>query len=202
MKHKYFCCSTMSSFLTIMYKNIFGYYIYQKESKKRLPNKIDKILFICKGNICRSAMAEYISRKKTGNLGISDLEFYSRGLDVQVKNSSPSHAILVCQLNGIDLSHHKSTMVDKDIIHEADLILTMEYRQSRILLKHFPGISHKVFLLPRFYNRRYTGQYSIIIRDPYGRSISEFHKCYSHIAQCLNNLYCEIKKVCITENNA
>ena len=185
-----------------MYKVIIGYYIYLKESKKKLPKKINRILFICKGNVCRSAMAEYISRKISESLGLSALKFYSRGLDVKVKNSSPLHAIVVCQSNGIDLSHHKSTMVDKDIIREADLILTMEYRQSRALLKMFPEISHKVFLLPRFYDRRYTGLPSIIIRDPYGRSMSDFQRCYLHITQCLNNLYSEIKKSRLTDNIA
>jgi len=185
-----------------MYKVIIGYYIYLKESKKKLPKKIDNILFICKGNVCRSAMAEYISRKISGNFGLSDLKFYSRGLDVRVKNSSPLNAIVVCQSNGIDLSQHKSVMVDKGIVRDADLVFTMEYQQSRILLKHFPGISHKVFLLPRFYDKRYAGLSSTIIKDPYGRSMSDFQKCYMHITQCLNNFFLEIKKLRLTHNTA
>ena len=37
---------------------------------------LTKIMFICTGNICRSAMAHWLLKKKTEDLGREDIEVY------------------------------------------------------------------------------------------------------------------------------
>ena len=78
------------------------------------------IIFVCTGNTCRSPMAEAIARKMMPNL-----KFASMG--VAASNGSPAseNACKVMKTMGLDLTYHKSKMLDHEQLASAKLVLTM-----------------------------------------------------------------------------
>lgn len=163
--------------------------IYKAMSRKRLPYVIRTVLYVCKGNVCRSPIAEFISKKIANTHGLLDIQFYSRGLEVTKKNPPSKGAVAVCTSNSIDISSHESTAVNDDIVNDSDIILVMEYDQMVNMIQRYPSIEKKVFLLPVFFGKKYKGSSSWIISDPYGRSLNTYVTCYLQIQQCIEGFF-------------
>lgn len=77
-----------------------------------------KILFLCTGNSCRSQMAEGYARYYGGDR----LEFYSAGISPVGVNP---RAVSVMKEAGIDISGQTSKAIDRDILDQADIIITL-----------------------------------------------------------------------------
>ncbi|MEJ2344603.1 MAG: arsenate reductase (thioredoxin) [Gammaproteobacteria bacterium] len=76
------------------------------------------LLFLCTGNSCRSQMAEGWAR----SLGPQWLQAESAGIEAHGKNP---RAIAVMKEAGIDISQQESTRVTEDMLHHADLVVTV-----------------------------------------------------------------------------
>jgi len=84
-----------------------------------------RILFVCTGNTCRSAIAEAIARKVTIERGLSDLELVSAGTSAWDGAPASDGALLVGMERGLDLSQHRSQTLTKELVRDADLVLAM-----------------------------------------------------------------------------
>jgi protein-tyrosine-phosphatase len=84
-----------------------------------------KLLFVCTGNTCRSPMAEAIARSRLAELGWDRVDVSSAGIAARSGSHASEGAIRAAQAHGLDLSHHRSTLLTQDIAAEADLILAM-----------------------------------------------------------------------------
>ncbi|MDR9756448.1 MAG: low molecular weight protein arginine phosphatase [Thermoanaerobacterales bacterium] len=120
-----------------------------------------RILFVCTGNTCRSPMAEKLTAKmlERFNLG-DDIQLMSAGLAVLPGEPASSGACYALRREGIDLSNHRAQQLTKEMVEEADLILTMTASQKRHLLEIFPMSAGKVFVLKEFAERGYNLEYS------------------------------------------
>jgi len=76
------------------------------------------ILFLCTGNSCRSQIAEGWARHYVADRH----RVQSAGIEAHGKNP---RAIAVMQEAGIDISGQQSTRVDKNMLEEADLVVTV-----------------------------------------------------------------------------
>ena len=81
-------------------------------------NKPFNILFLCTGNSCRSQMAEGWAKW----YGRAIFEIQSAGIEAHGKNP---HAIAVMKESGVDISNQESTRVTKDMLDQADLVITV-----------------------------------------------------------------------------
>jgi len=162
-------------------------------AKKHLPSVINSVLYICKGNVCRSAMAEFISNQIGSVYGIHDIKFCSRGLEVTRQNPASEGARAISTANGIDMSSHVSMPVSQDVMDDVDLVLAMEYGQMTELILRYPSSEKKIFLLPYFFDNKYKGTSSWIIRDPYGCSLDVYQNCYFQIRQCIEGFFKKLK---------
>lgn len=71
-----------------------------------------KIMFICTGNICRSAMAHWLLKKKTEDLGREDIEVYSCGVHAQNGDIPTYEAKKVMKDEyDVDMQEHKATNI-------------------------------------------------------------------------------------------
>ncbi len=77
-----------------------------------------KIVFLCTGNSCRSQMAEGFARYYGGDR----LEVYSAGIFPAGVNPK---AVAVMKEAGIDISGQTSKAIDKEILAQADFIITL-----------------------------------------------------------------------------
>ena len=77
-----------------------------------------KIMFICTGNICRSAMADWLLKKKLEELEIKNIEVYSSGTNAFTGDRPTEEAIEVMKEYEVDLRKHKATNMIESKIKE------------------------------------------------------------------------------------
>jgi len=139
-----------------------------------------RILFVCTGNTCRSAMAEGICRyyltEKLSCKRIDDLEKIgyiiqsagTMGLSGMPASEGAKNACLERQ---IDLHYHRSSALSDVLVNQSDLIFVMEQYHRQTLLSLYPGVSDKCFMLDP------QGD----IPDPVGQPIAVFRRCADQI---------------------
>lgn len=102
----------------------------------------ERILVVCQGNICRSAMAQSCLRMRLPNHQVS-----SAGLGALVGEDMAPLARKVAERHGVSCGPHRARSLDADLCRDHDLILVMERRQRDQILARFPGGSGKTFML-------------------------------------------------------
>lgn len=159
-----------------------------------IPSSLASLLFVCKGNICRSPFAEAIARRQVPD-GLS-IAFRSAGIEVGTPEPCPLETVAAAEQFGIDLSGHRSRRIDAGLVAGADMVLAMEAWQAACLRKAFPEHRGKIFLLPLFEEnpvRRHDAARLLNIRDPYGKPIEDFIECFERIDACLKGIFSGIR---------
>lgn len=168
---------------------------------------IQKILFICTGNTCRSLMAEYLLKKMAKEDGI-EIEVRSAGVSTGVNSQIPVLTLMVLGKEGISPDGHIVTPLTTTLIEWADLILTMETPHLNRVIGLAPEAREKVFLLTEYtlnenvetqgHKATKTGTITIDkfaafrnqcgLPDPFGGSREAYETCLAHIKECLGRL--------------
>lgn len=176
-------------------KNIIWKYYGYTIVKTKLPSDIKSILFVCKGNICRSNFAEILAYNKYNNS--HEYLLKSAGILVNKPIGPPEEAIIAARHYGVDLHHHKSRQLDYALMESSDLVVVMETCQYKYLRKLFLEYQDKIFLLPLIEtgNKNIHDEYARYnIKDPYGKTIPEFIECYHRIERCIDTLFFDMKQ--------
>ena len=141
------------------------------------------IIFVCKGNVCRSAFAEKLMALIATDM---KLKIESCGLDVDQGRHPPPESVNTARKFSCSLSGHISKGLDGCDLDNADLILSMEYKQHTRLLSILPHKKKAIKLL-----RSYAPfPYSVFcnIDDPYGWGKHEFRKAFRLIERSLKRI--------------
>ncbi|MBN1288813.1 MAG: hypothetical protein JXA49_04160 [Actinobacteria bacterium] len=91
-----------------------------------------RILFVCTGNICRSPMAEGISRLKIESVEESirpAILFESAGISAMDGDPATPQAVSTLEELGIDISDHSSRELTHKILNMQDAVFVMEQSQ-------------------------------------------------------------------------
>ena len=136
--------------------------------------KIQNILVVCVGNICRSPMAEYLLKQEHPNLHVE-----SAGISGLVGHPADDKAQLCMLKLNIDMSAHTAKKLNAELIKKADLILVMSNNQQRHLEQTWPFAKGKVFRLGHWQNKN--------ISDPYQHDQKIFDDTCELIQQCVTD---------------
>lgn len=143
-----------------------------------------KIMFICTGNICRSAMAHCMLEDK---LHGTEHEVYSCGTYAEDGNQSTFSAIEVMREYGLNLKNHRATNIRNSKIEEMDLILCMTWSHKNMAIQMYPELKDKIFTFKEYVNFDEAGK-DIDIKDPWGYDIEVYRLCATEIEKCINKL--------------
>lgn len=141
------------------------------------------IVFVCKGNICRSVFAEYYLKSLVPE---GTLKIESCGLDVDQGILSPPEAVQIGIEFGLDLEKHRSKAISACELQNVDLIVPMEYRQYIRLKAMFPVYKGKILVLRDF--APWPDRLLCNIFDPFGLGESEFRRCFCLMQKALDKL--------------
>lgn len=144
------------------------------------------IVFVCRGNICRSPyaekrLAEYWQEDE--RLGTIPMKTSSVGLDTRNGKPANERATTVALTRNVDLNSHQATAADGYSLSEADLIFVMERKHLRGIVKLYRYSFRKAVFLGSLA----VPEYPLVIEDPYGRPEEEFQECFSQIDAALKN---------------
>lgn len=87
-------------------------------------------MFICHGNICRSAMGERIARRVAEERGL-DVEVSSTGVSAEeLGNPMDSRARRLLSEHGYDVDGHRARQLTRDMLDDVDLFVVAEQRHA------------------------------------------------------------------------
>jgi protein-tyrosine phosphatase len=112
-----------------------------------------RVLFVCMGNICRSAMAEGVFRQLVRQAGLDEVvKVSSAGTHAFHVGESPDRrALTTASKRGYDISDLRARRVGEKDFDAYDLILAMDWDNLGLLQQMAPKKSHhKIQLLMRF----------------------------------------------------
>lgn len=121
------------------------------------PSSSKKILFVCTGNIARSASAKYLARSKSSDE--SGWGFDSAGIGAVI--GAPVAPFIDDELHrrGIRFEDHKAQQITERMVEESLLVLVMEKLHRDWILREWPQYRNKVYLLKQMQRlRKEAGQ--------------------------------------------
>ena len=129
---------------------------------------VERLAFVCKGNICRSPYACARAR----SLGVPAVSF---GLDAADGEPADPAALKNSLLRGVNLSDHRSTRAESTHLVDGDLIIVFEPKHLGEVRRRF-GHAKPAHLLGIW-----SSPSRPHIQDPYGQRDRYFQQCFSVI---------------------
>jgi protein-tyrosine phosphatase len=141
-------------------------------------SRVDRLVFVCKGNICRSPYAEASARANNRRLQIA-----SFGLHAVPKQPANEQAVRIAGRRGIELNEHRTRRVTDLSIRRSDLLIAMEPAQAQALEAHVHACGAQITLLGLW-----AGDIMPSISDPYGHDDAIFEQCFDTIDTAIRAL--------------
>ena len=141
-----------------------------------------RILFVCTANRCRSPMAERLFKKILQSQGQSIGAWQVTSAGVWTKDGIlPDNKLIVTMdAFAIDISDHRSRMLDQTIIEDQDLVLVMEYHHHEALCFEFPDQSDMIFLVSEMIDKHFE------ISDPFSGPLIAYQQTAERLEEILN----------------
>ena len=152
------------------------------------------IMFVCTGNICRSAMAHWLFIKKINDNNIKDVSVHSCGIYAEPGDGATTEAIEAMKEYGVDLTKHRATNMRNADLRQMDLILCATNSHKIAITRLYPDLQDRIFTLKEYvgYNKEYNTKIDLDVPWGFGEDVYRF--CASDINDCLDLLIKKIEK--------
>jgi protein-tyrosine phosphatase len=153
------------------------------------PVSIARLVFVCQGNVNRSAFAAAVAR-------FFSVKAISLGLAIDTGTRSSQPATEVAKLFNISLDAHTATSLSEYKYEKGDLVCAMEIRHLKRLIR--TGLPQAAICLLGHWARPHR----IHIHDPATLSREYFITCFAVIYTAVTNLITELRSAhspCMTD---
>jgi protein-tyrosine phosphatase len=103
-----------------------------------------RVLLVCTGNICRSAIVEQVLRARYGSEAVA---FASAGTGALIGAPMPDQAAEISRQLGGDPTGHAGQQLSKEYIEAADLVIALSREHRSEIVRTFPRASRYTFTL-------------------------------------------------------
>lgn len=115
-------------------------------------------------------MAGAFAARELDKRSVGNVQIISAGTSTISGLPASEQAVVVMKEAGIDLRLHRTTVLDKKLVEEADLVFTMTAGHRQAVLRTCPEASGRVYLLSE-----YAGLKGDVI-DPYGGVLDTYRR--------------------------
>ncbi len=122
------------------------------------------VLFVCTGNLCRSATAEAFARREMERHAGTPLRFISAGTHAVEGNPAASRSVGAAAARGAALERHHARELTRRRVRAAHLILCMAAEHRPYVLAFDRSAARRTFLLAAF--ARAVSQWSWLASSP------------------------------------
>lgn len=153
---------------------------------------MEKILFVCLGNICRSPLAEGILRHQAKQQGLH-LYVDSAGTGHWHAGEHPDErAIQIAKENGIDISKHVARKITKDDLENFDRILVAdaEVYDAIVQMAASPERKKKIDYIMNFANPGLN----LPVPDPYYGGMNGFKNVFQMLDNACRQIIVSLQK--------
>jgi len=144
--------------------------------------RIERLVFVCQGNVCRSPYAEAAARA---------LGFMAISCGVDVRSHAPAElmAVRAALFRGKDISLHMSQSIFDLALESSDCLVVMAPSHLPVTLDAAVGVGCQVTLIGLWRDPVLPE-----IEDPYGKPLKNHYNCFNDIDQALSGLISELKR--------
>ena len=158
----------------------------RKSNQRLAPQSSRSLLFVCFGNIMRSAMAEFLMKQALMGAGMQEqVRIVSAGLHASPGREAHPWAQQASADLGISLADHRAKLLTPEMVEQADCILAMDFQNKTELLTRYPTSQNKILMLSAYGEKPW--QYREIV-DPYLGDLESTRSCGRQLQICVANL--------------
>lgn len=147
---------------------------------------VRRLVFICKGNISRSAFGDAYAQK----IGVNS---NSAGLTAKGEEMAADMSISTAKIYKVDLTKHRTTNIYDFKVEDGDLFLCMEPKQAAFILDYLGENKIRdniqISLLGLWSNKKRA-----YLQDPYGLKEPYWNVCFKIIRSAVDNIYLRLMK--------
>lgn len=140
--------------------------------------RVRRLLFVCHGNICRSAFAAELARVRLPNHQVE-----SAGVGDEEGRQTPQEIAELARARGVELARHRSARITDAQVQAAELILVSDLETLNTLLTAWPAARSRTTMLGLF-----AEPAVVSIPDPYGAPRAQASESLDLVASAVNGL--------------
>jgi low molecular weight protein-tyrosine phosphatase len=137
---------------------------------------VKRVVFVCHGNICRSPYAE----RRAATYGLPTASF---GLCAETGAPADPSALRIAARRAVELAEHRTCEAEDFEFQSGDLLVVMEPRQARAMLRSLPAMPCQVTLLGLWSRPRRPH-----IHDPHRLSDAYWEQCFDVIDSAVRTI--------------
>ena len=153
---------------------------FDRASRTRaIGTNVRSIVFVCHGNIMRSAFAAALLRQELG--ADAPVRIASAGMRAKEGRPADPRAVAAAEELGVSLVDHRAQRMTAALVKDADLIVVMDALNESELLATFPDARGKVVLAGELATS--PDGATLEIADPYTGTGDDVRACFRRLAE-------------------